>query len=99
MIFPNNPTDKETIALYLEALDDLTPEQIETGCIEASKSATQFPKPGHIRAGVPVVREMFLGPGRPAYLDEPPMTDEDRAAALEYSAKLREKLNLKPPRK
>ena len=95
MIFPNHPATKETVAFYLEALSDLTPEQIDLGCAQAIKTAEQFPKPGHIRAAVPVVHEMFLGPRRPKYLDEPPTSEAERMDALEFSSKLREKLKLK----
>src|SRR5215469_1851055 len=62
VIFPNHPTGGKAVALYLEDLDDLTPDQIEAGCREAAKMAEQFPKPGHIRNAVPQTHNVFLGP-------------------------------------
>lgn len=34
---------------YLEAFDDFSPEKLEYGCRESTRTAKQFPKPGHIR--------------------------------------------------
>lgn len=50
--------------------------------------------PGHIRSAAKKrVDAVFLGPGRPEYLDEPMMTLEDREAAIGDLAKLRESFN------
>ena len=95
VIFPNHPTGGQALALYLEALKDLTPDQIEAGCREASKTAEQFPKPGHIRAAVPAVRSAFLGLPQLTY---PRISEEEREEALEYSAALREVLAKTPPK-
>lgn len=93
VIFPNHPTGKQAVMLYLEALNDLTPDQIEAGCTEATKVAEQFPKPGHIRAAVPTVDRVFLGPPRLTY---PEVSQEERESALEYSAALRSVLAKAP---
>lgn len=91
VIFPNHPTGAQAVACYLEALRDLNPDQIEAGCKEAIKVAQQFPKPGHIRAAVPVTQNIFLGPRQLTY---PEVSKEDREAALEYSAALRRQLGI-----
>lgn len=100
-MFPSHPVTKVQIAGYVEALDDLTPEQIEIGCRKATRTATQFPKPGHIREALSLSK---IGDGespcvRPAYLDEPQtiLTPEDQKACDEYGAKLRATLKVVPP--
>jgi hypothetical protein len=94
VIFPNHPTGGEALAYYLEALSDLTADQIEAGCAEAIKTAEQFPKPGHIRAVVPAVQHIFLGVPQLTY---PAVSPEEREEALEYSEALRTTL-VKSPR-
>jgi len=89
VIFPNHPTGAQAVALYLETLNDLTPDQIEAGCREAAKTAEQFPKPGHIRAAVPAVHSVFLGLPQLTYAR---ISEEEREEALEYSAALRKML-------
>ena len=90
--FPSHPVTKIQLGTYLEALDDLTPEQLELGCREATRHAEQFPKPGHIRkawceSGFDEQRHE-----RPAYLDEPRMSPEEREEAARYSQAMRELL-------
>ncbi len=63
--FPTHEVTKLQIATYAEALDDLTPKGIELGCREATRTAEQFPKPGHIRAAYKAAhdnQDEFLGP-------------------------------------
>jgi hypothetical protein len=93
VIFPNHPTGGQAVAHYLEALSDLSPDQIESGCAEAIKTAEQFPKPGHIRAAVPVVHGVFLGLPQLSY---PEISKEEREEALKYSAALRAALAKSP---
>lgn len=80
--------------VYLEALADLSPAQIDRGCQEAIKSAEQFPKPGHIRAAIPIDRSTFLGPPMLTY---PEISEEEREEALKFSEQLRENLGPTPP--
>jgi hypothetical protein len=68
----------------LEALSDLSPEQIDAGCENAIKTAEQFPKPGHIRAAVPFDRTIFLGPPLLEYAET--LTAEEREAAIKECA-------------
>ena len=89
-------TDLE-IATYVEALQDLSPERLENGCRECTKSAEGWPSPGQIRAAATRGDgTFFLGPSRPKYLDEPAMTESEREEALEFSRPLRGKLNIAP---
>lgn len=65
LVCPNFPVRPETIAVYCEALDDLTPEQIEYGCMMATKEMEGWPQPGFIRscaAGAPIREVEVLGP-------------------------------------
>ena len=95
VIFPNHPTGAQAVAIYLDALSDLTADQIEAGCIEAGKTAEQFPKPGHIRNAVPATTHgSFLGLPQLTY---PEVSQEERDAALEYSAALRKVLGKARP--
>jgi hypothetical protein len=87
---------------YAEALDDLSPEQIDSGCREAARTAEQFPKPGHIRKGYEsnLQNSPFLGPPLIDY-GKPTLTAEDYEACSTYSAQLREvlgKMDVKPER-
>lgn len=74
---------------YAEALDDLSPEELEIGCREASRTAEQFPKPGHIRKALEENRpqHQFLGPR----LEWDPKLEQERAQrAVEWQRQLQE---------
>jgi hypothetical protein len=47
--FPTYEVSAFQMGVYAEALDDLTPEQLECGCREVTRIAETFPKPAHIR--------------------------------------------------
>lgn len=93
LLSPNQPTGRAPLMVYLEALSDLTPNQIEIGCREAEKLAERFPWPGHIRkaleASLHSESEEFLGLPLLAYT---PVSQEDRDEALKFSAALKEAL-------
>jgi hypothetical protein len=73
------------LACYLEALSDLTPEQLEEACREATRTAEQFPKPGHIRNAVRSGRTgEFLGPPLLMY---PEISQEERDEAIKECRK------------
>lgn len=93
--FPSHEVTKLQVATYLEALDDLTPGQLELGCREATRKAEQFPKPGHIRSALYAAGVDEQRHERPKYLDEPPLTDEEREEAISYSRAFREMLAAK----
>lgn len=95
--FPTHEVTKLQMAVYLEALDDLSLDALEYGCREATRTAEQFPKPGHIHKaaeGYVNDRSMFLGPPRPAYLNEPTpiRTKEEQEECDRYSAQLKKTL-------
>src|SRR5882724_11532160 len=95
--FPTHEVSKIQMAVYVEALDDLTPEQLDRACREATRTAEQFPKPGHIHyAAARTAMATYSGPPRPKYLDEPRLSDEERESALKFSAELRKKLGAVP---
>jgi len=93
-MFPAHPIAKSLVACYAEALSDLTPEQLETACREATRSAEQFPKPAHIRGALRRVEG--LARTRPEYLDEPRLSPQERWTDEEVkrSNELRKKLRL-----
>jgi hypothetical protein len=67
------------MAVYAEALIDLSPEAVEFGCAEATKVAERFPWPGHIRKGAEGYRAAqdrsgYLGPA----LDWNPELEKER---------------------
>jgi hypothetical protein len=77
----------------LEALADLSPEQIDAGCENAIKTAERFPAPGHIRKAVPFDdRTSYLGPPLLEYNET--LTPEERAEALKFSEALKKKLGI-----
>lgn len=90
--FPSHEVTKLQMGTYLEALDDLTPDELDIGCREATRTAEQFPKPGHIRSALYTCFHGAQRLERPAYLDEPPTSAEDRAAGEEFSRALKKTL-------
>src|SRR5262249_20081332 len=92
--FPSHAVTAMQIGTYAEALDDLTPSQLELGCREATRTAEVFPKPGHIRKALEAVDdsgrdESYAGPRAVQYET---VSQEERDSALEFSRKLREVL-------
>jgi hypothetical protein len=75
----------------------MTWEQIDQGCREATRTAEQFPKPGHIRAAFKATQEqcIFLGPRQLAY---PEISQEEREEALKFSEELKKKLGPVEPK-
>jgi hypothetical protein len=74
---------------YIEGLADLKPEQIDRACALALREVDRMPTVAHIRErtfeGV-VISE------RPEYLDEAPISEEERTEALYFSEKLKANL-------
>jgi hypothetical protein len=73
---------------YIEGLRDLNPTQVENACRRSLREVDRMPSVAHIRGKV---FDSCVST-RPDYLDEPPMTEEDRIEADKFSAKLRETL-------
>ncbi len=77
------------IATYLEALDDLSHEELEYGCCEATREMKEsFPKPGHIRqhGKGSQHREEYLGLPQLKYPDVDPAEREATLQSPEYKA-------------
>ena len=70
VVFPTHEVSKEQMAVYLEALSDLSLEELETGCREVLKRAMNFPKPAEIIQAAKAARDEQRHE-RPDYLDEP----------------------------
>ena len=85
--FQREVSDLATMA-YIEGLKDLRPDQIQFCCEKTLREVDRMPTVAHIR-------QRFYGEPqteRPEYLDQPPASEEEREAALEYSNKLKETL-------
>lgn len=74
------------MAAYIEGLCDLRPQQIERACALALKEVDRMPTVAHIRERT---FEGVMVSQRPSYLDEPPMSEEQRTEALYFSQKLK----------
>lgn len=100
--FPTHKVTKLQMLTYVEALDDLTPEELNAACREANRVAEQFPKPGHIRKGLEVARVRnqvisLSGPPLLQYSDEE-MTPEVKAEIEDGFKKLREEIEASAPK-
>ena len=97
-IWPGQPISEPMLALYVEALNDLSPTEIDLGCTRALKVCTQFPKPAHIREGAAFEcaarRPVGMGPRLLHYTDQ--MTPEERAECIADIGELRKKLQTQP---
>lgn len=70
---------------YINGLGDLRAPQIERACAMALREIDRMPSVAHIRA-----RLYEENPStRPDYLDEEPMSDEERTESLYFSQKLK----------
>jgi hypothetical protein len=106
VVFPNHLTGSASLKVYLEALSDLTPSQIERGCWEAQKTMEEFPKPGHIRKGLARAARLErdferLGPPLIRWNESDSMTAQERKTAADQCAELRRRLPVRQvtPRK
>ncbi len=71
---------------YIEGLKDLRVGQLKFCCERTLKEATRMPAVADIRQ-----RLYVESPGnRPEYLDEQPITEEERESAAEFSQKLKQ---------
>jgi hypothetical protein len=77
------------IAAYAQDLMGLTPQQLDAACLQARRTSEFMPTSATILRCVPKQDNTFLGP---AQIEYPPVTDDDRKAGEEFSAKLRETL-------
>ena len=82
--FPSHAVTRLQVATYVESLDDLSPEELDRGCREATRIAEQFPKPGHIRHALKQLED--IPRMRPAYLDEPTLSVSERWGPEEQAA-------------
>ncbi len=82
--FPSHGVTTLQQLVYLEALDDLTPNQIELGCREATRTAEVFPKPGHIRNALKKVQSNDVQVLGPPLLEYDPPTPEEKAEREEW---------------
>ena len=73
---------EELAVLYQEALKDIQPEMLHRAFLRAAKSSKFRPTPAEIREAAAIEQEIQRGGNRPTYLDEPPIPEEERSAAL-----------------
>ena len=86
------PITELSVAAYAEDLADLTPEQLNTACIEARRTSEFMPVSATIRnclSKIHSAEPVYLGP---PLLEYPEITGEEREAALVFSEELKKKL-------
>lgn len=89
------PISKVSADTYREGLSDLTPSQVDAACREALRTSEFMPTVATIQKAHKTINSSGDPyTGRPEYLDEPPLSEEDREAALEFSKELRAKLGI-----
>lgn len=83
--FPTHAQSKLQMATYIEALDDLTPDELDAGCREATRVAEQFPKPGHIRKGLAAAHNEvgYIGGARVLNYEDPGLTETQRIEIIQ----------------
>jgi hypothetical protein len=94
-VFPTHEVSKEQLGVYLQALSQLSPAELEDGCREVIKTSVNFPKPAEIITAAKECTgaEPFYGPKMLTYAE---VTDAEREAALaenaDFTAKLKAQL-------
>jgi hypothetical protein len=73
-------TEELTLA-YLEALKDIRPILLHQAFLHALKRCKFRPTPAEVRESFEIVAQQ-AGGNRPKYLDEPPLSPEEREAAM-----------------
>src|SRR5271154_4415904 len=63
---------------YIEGLRDLNPIQVENACLKALREVDHMPSVAHIRERL---YDTYIS-NRPEYLDQPPLTTEEREEVL-----------------
>jgi hypothetical protein len=96
LVFPTHEVSKEQLAVYLEAVKDLSINELGVGCREVIKTALTFPKPAEIIIAAKAnYGEALSGP---PLLEYPPISEDEREEALKFSEKLKETLLLEKPK-
>ena len=84
------PISKVSADTYREGLKDLTPGQLDAACREAMRTSEFMPVVATIRHAFQSLNNSGDSyTGRPAYLDEPPLSAEER----EYTPEEAEQIN------
>ena len=93
-IYRDDPTEMLAVA-FRETLQDLAPATLHAACLKAQRESPQFrPTPGRIYELAQYEGAKNAKGNRPAYLDEPVLSPEEREAELsspEYQ-QIREKI-------
>lgn len=79
-VYREEVTEELTLA-YSETLKDLRLELLHQAFLRAMKLSKFRPTPAEVRESFDVLAEQLMG-NRPAYLDEPPMSERERNEAL-----------------
>lgn len=91
-VFQTHEVTKIQMAVYLEAVKDLSVGELEDGCREVIKTALTFPKPAEIIEAAKHQAKRsgeFLGP---KMIEYPEITEEEREAAIAENADATAKL-------
>jgi len=82
---------RELALVYRETLQDIPPLVLHKAFLRVAKTCKFRPNPAEIREAAEIEAELSRKANRPAYLDEPPLSQEERNAAMEDTKEIREK--------
>ncbi len=81
-IYRDDPTELLAVA-FRETLKDVPAKVLHEACLRAQREAPQFrPSPGRVYEIAEAIMAKLQKGNRPKYLDEPPMPEEEREAAI-----------------
>lgn len=83
---------RELALVYRETLKDIGPHLLHKAFMRVAKTCKFRPTPAEIREAAEIEAELSRKSNRPAYLDEPPLSEAEREAAMEETRDLRENL-------
>lgn len=86
------PLSPLAVKTYEENLSDLSAEQLDAACRHALRISEFMPTVATIRKSFNEISYDEQRHERPAYLDEPPLSEEEREEALRFSKKLKDAL-------
>ena len=93
-VWKDDPTH-ELALVYRETLKDIQPWVLHRAFLRVARTCKFRPTPAEIREAADVEAELMRKGNRPKYLDEPPLSQAEREAAMEETKELREELRRK----
>lgn len=88
-VWKDDPTH-ELALVYRETLADIPPMLLHKAFLRVARTCKFRPNPAEIREAAEIEAELERKGNRPAYLDEPVTSQEEREAAMEDTKEMRE---------